>query len=282
LTVQFTKMHGAGNDYIYVDATNSVERNWSSISIAMSDRHKGIGADGLILAMSSKKSDIKMVMFNADGSEGKMCGNGIRCLVSFAMEQGIIPKDQTQVEVETLSGTRSVHPIWENGIFTKAKVDMGKPVLSANEIPVNIQGVNQVMDHPIEVQNHNFSINCVSMGNPHAVAFVQTPVNQIPLDKIGPIVQNEPIFPEGINFEIVNVINTNKLEARVWERGSGETMACGTGACAIAVISQLKGFSGGRVEISLPGGKLNVEWDGVHEVVLEGPITTVFDGEWPE
>ena len=275
-------MHGAGNDYIYVDATNSVERNWSSISIAMSDRHKGIGADGLILAMSSKKSDIKMVMFNADGSEGKMCGNGIRCLVSFAMEQGIIPKDQTQVEVETLSGTRSVHPIWENGIFTKAKVDMGKPVLSANEIPVNIQGVNQVMDHPIEVQNHNFSINCVSMGNPHAVAFVQTPVNQIPLDKIGPIVQNEPIFPEGINFEIVNVINTNKLEARVWERGSGETMACGTGACAIAVISQLKGFSGGRVEISLPGGKLNVEWDGVHEVVLEGPITTVFDGEWPE
>lgn len=273
-------MHGAGNDYIYVDATNSVERNWSSISVAMSDRHKGIGADGLILAMLSKKSDIKMVMFNADGSEGKMCGNGIRCLVSFAMEQGIIPKDQTQVEVETLSGTRSVHPIWENGIFTKARVGMGKPVLSANEIPVNIQGVNQVMDHPIEVQDHDFLINCVSMGNPHAVAFVQTPVSQIPLEQIGPIVQNQHIFPEGINFEIVNVITKNKLEARVWERGTGGTMACGTGACAIAVISQLKGFSGDKVEISLPGGKLNVEWDGVHEVVLEGPITTVFNGEW--
>jgi len=275
-------MHGAGNDYIYVDATNSVERNWSSISVAMSDRHKGIGADGLILAMLSKKSDIKMVMFNADGSEGKMCGNGIRCLVSFAMEQGIIPKDQTQVEVETLSGTRLVHPIWENGIFTKARVGMGKPVLSANEIPINIQGVNQVMDHPIEVQDHDFSINCVSMGNPHAVAFLQTPVSQIPLEQIGPIVQNQHIFPEGINFEIVNVINKHKLEARVWERGSGETMACGTGACAISVISQLKGFSGERVEISLPGGKLNVDWDGVHEVVLEGPIKTVFDGEWPE
>ena len=197
-------MHGAGNDYIYVDATNSVGRNWSSISVAMSDRHKGIGADGLILAMLSKKSDIKMVMFNADGSEGKMCGNGIRCFVSFAMEQGIIPKDQTQVEVETSSGTRLVHPIWENGIFTKARVDMGKPVLSANEIPVNIQGVNQVMDHPIEVQDHDFLINCVSMGNPHAVAFVQTPVSQIPLEQIGPIVQNQHIFPEGINFEIVN------------------------------------------------------------------------------
>lgn len=275
-------MHGAGNDYIYVDATNSVERNWSSISVAMSDRHKGIGADGLILAMLSKKADIKMVMFNADGSEGKMCGNGIRCLVSFAMEQGIIPKDQTQVEVETLSGTRLVHPIWENGIFTKARVGMGKPVLSANEIPINIQGVNQVMDHPIEVQDHDFSINCVSMGNPHAVAFLQTPVSQIPLEQIGPIVQNQHIFPEGINFEIVNVINKHKLEARVWERGSGETMACGTGACAISVISQLKGFSGERVEISLPGGKLNVDWDGVHEVVLEGPIKTVFDGEWPE
>jgi diaminopimelate epimerase len=196
------------------------------------------------------------------------------------MEQGIIPKDQTQVEVETLSGTRSVHPIWENGIFTKARVGMGKPVLSANEIPVNIQGVNQVIDHPIEVQDHDFLINCVSMGNPHAVAFVQTPVSQIPLEQIGPIVQNQHIFPEGINFEIVNVINKNKLEARVWERGTGGTMACGTGACAIAVISQLKGFSGDKVEISLPGGKLNVEWDGVHEVVLEGPITTVFNGEW--
>ena len=282
IEMQFTKMHGAGNDYIYIDATDSVEKNWSSISIAMSDRHVGIGSDGLILAMLSEKSDIKMTMFNADGSEGQMCGNGIRCLVAFAMERGIIPKKQTQVEVETLSGTRSVHPILENGIFTKAKVGMGKPILSANEIPVNIENLNQVMDHPLEIEDYNFSINCVSIGNPHAVAFVDTPVSQIPLDIIGPIVENHPMFPNRINFEIVNLINRNQLEARVWERGSGETMACGSGACAISVISHLKGFSDNRVSISLPGGNLNVEWDGMNEIILEGPVVKVFDGEWPE
>ena len=279
--MKFTKMHGAGNDYVYIDA-RVVDRDWPALSVAMSDRHTGVGSDGIILACESDKADIKMRMFNADGSEGEMCGNGIRCLVRFAMERGIVPAGVSPVSVDTLAGVRQVTPLWEGGKMARAKVGMGEPSLRAEDIPVIAPGHEVVVDHPLQVDGRTFSISCVSMGNPHAVAFVDEPVAEVPLHELGPMVEHHAMFPRRVNFEIVNVVDRRRLEARVWERGSGLTMACGSGASALAVVARLHDYIDDEVAVGLPGGELIVRWDGHGPVELEGPIEEVFGGEWPD
>ncbi len=279
--MRFTKMHGAGNDYLYVDGRVR-ERNWPALSAAMSDRHTGVGSDGLIVLMPSDAADLRMAMFNADGSEGKMCGNGIRCLVAFAMDRGMVPKDRERVHVETLSGIRWVEPVWDNGRFGAAVVGMGEPILTAEDVPVVAPGHETVFDYPLPVDGQEFSISCVSMGNPHAVAFIDRPVADVRLHEIGPVVENHPMFPEQVNFEIAQVVDDGRIEARVWERGSGLTMACGTGACAVAVVGRIQSRTGDRVAVALPGGDLTITWPGSGEVVMEGPVATVFEGEWAD
>ena len=279
--MKFTKMHGAGNDYVYIDARVE-DRDWPALSVAMSDRHTGVGSDGIILAWESDRADIKMRMFNADGSEGEMCGNGIRCLVRFAMERGIVPAGVSTISVDTLAGIKHVTPLWEGGKLARAKVSMGEPVLRAEDIPVIAPGHEVVVDHPLQVDGRTFSISCVSMGNPHAVAFVDEPVAEVPLNELGPIVEHHAMFPRRVNFEIVNVVDRRRLEARVWERGSGLTMACGSGASALAVVARLHDYIDDEVAVGLPGGDLIVRWDGQGPVELEGPIEEVFSGEWPD
>ncbi len=278
--LRFTKMHGAGNDYVYVDGRGE-RRDWPALAVAMSDRHRGVGSDGLIVAMPSDSADIRMAMFNADGSEGEMCGNGIRCLVAFAFEKGIVHDGRSRVVVETLAGCKTVTPLWEGGRVTGATVSMGQPILEPGEIPVLVPRLDRVMGYPLEVGSHSFIIGCVSMGNPHAVAFIDTPVDDVPLHEIGPMVERHPMFPKRVNFEIVNVIDPGRVKARVWERGSGLTEACGTGACAIGVVGKISGRTGGDLEVALPGGDLRVQWAGQGEVVMKGPVQSVFDGEWP-
>ena len=279
--MKFTKMHGAGNDYVYIDARVE-DQDWPALSIAMSDRHTGVGSDGIILACESDKADLKMRMFNADGSEGEMCGNGIRCLVRFAMERGIVPAGVATVSVDTLAGVKHVTPLWEGGKMARAKVGMGEPLLHAEDIPVIAPGHEVVFDHPLQVDGRTFSISCVSMGNPHAVAFVDEPVGEVPLHELGPMVEHHAMFPRRVNFEIVNVVDRRRLEARVWERGSGLTMACGSGASALAVVARLHNYVDDEVVVGLPGGELIVRWDGHGPVELEGPIEEVFSGEWPD
>ena len=286
MKLNFTKMEGCGNDYIYVDARD-IQADWPALSRSMSDRHFGIGSDGLILIMESEMADLKMRMFNADGSEGEMCGNGIRCFTKYAIERDIAKPSNGSLTVETLGGVRTVATIRQNGVITRARVAMGAPELQPQEVPVNIdlshaQRIGEaVVNYPLNIDGVDLKLTFVSMGNPHAVAFIQQPVERFPLHSIGPKVEHHPMFPNRVNFEIVNVVQDSKLNARVWERGSGETMACGSGACAITVAARLHGLVGDNVDITLPGGTLTINWDGQGEVFLEGPATEVFSGQWP-
>ncbi len=277
--MEFTKMHGAGNDYIYVDARGK-EEDWPTMSAELSDRHTGIGADGLILALDSERADLRMRMFNADGSEAEMCGNGIRCLVGFALTREIVPRETSPVMVETLAGDLEVTPTWAGDKVVWARVSMGEPRLAVDDIPVALDDRVMVMDYPLTVDGVTFEINAVSMGNPHAVAFIDESVDDVPLFRLGPLVEHHPLFPNRVNFEIVNVIDEGHVKVRVWERGSGETMACATGACAVGVISRLKRRTKGNdVRMSFPGGDLVVRWPGEGPVILEGPVAEVFTGQ---
>ena len=280
--MKFTKMEGAGNDYIYVDARGQ-QRDWPELSRRMSDRHFGVGSDGLILVAASAVADLKMVMFNADGSQGEMCGNGIRCFAKYAIERNIAaPAPGGGLTVETLAGIRTVTPTYDGPGITGARVAMGKPILEPSEIPVSLAGAlpAPVLDYPFAMDGYELPLSFVSMGNPHAVAFLDGPVADFPLHSVGPKVEHHPMFPRRVNFEIVNVDAPGRLTARVWERGSGETLACGTGACAIAVAARLSGRGGDTVDLTLPGGVLRIAWDGAGEVIMEGPATEVFRGEW--
>ena len=281
MALRFSKLHGAGNDYLFVAAQGD-ERDWPRLAREMSHRHFGVGADGLILALPAEKAHLRMRMFNADGSEGEMCGNGIRCLVRFAFDQGLIPPDTSPVLVETAAGLKSVTPLWEDGVMVAARVGMGPPALRPSQVPMRVEGQGPVKDHPLEVEGRRFLLTGVSMGNPHAVAFLQEPVDEVPLERLGPLVERHPLFPRRTNFEIVNVLGPDHLRVRVWERGSGITMACGTGACAVVVAARLHGMVDDEVTVSLPGGDLTVRWTGSGEVVLQGPVAHVFDGRWPE
>jgi diaminopimelate epimerase len=219
-----------------------------------------------------------MRMFNADGSEGEMCGNGIRCLVSFARDEGLVSCDSQVVTVETMAGNLDVFPILKNSRMIGARVNMGPPILIPQEVPVRIDSDSPTIDYSLHVDGYDLSLSFVSMGNPHAIAFIDDDVDSFPLELIGPQVENHIIFPNKINFEIVNVLSPKELKVRVWERGSGITMACGTGACAVAVAAHIKGIMSDEANLKLPGGDLTVRWDGVGEVEMEGPIETVYKG----
>lgn len=286
--MKFTKMHGAGNDYLYIDARDhdDFSTDWSQLSRSMSDRHFGVGSDGIILIEDSGIADLKMRMFNADGSESEMCGNGIRCFAKYAIDRGLATPGADGMEVETLAGIRTVVPIYDGNRITGARVAMGKPLLEPGDVPVILDPASgypkgPVTGYPLAVDSLELSLSFVSMGNPHAITFIDQPVGEFPLHTIGPMVEHHSIFPNRVNFETVNITGPGAMTARVWERGSGETMACGTGACAIAVAARLLGIADGRVDITLPGGTLSIDWDGEGEVYLEGPAEEIFSGKWP-
>ena len=282
--MKFTKMQGTGNDYIYIDG-RGLQKDWPNLARSMSDRHFGIGGDGIILILDSDVADLKMRMFNADGSEGEMCGNGIRCFAKYAIEGGVVSSSLQSLEVETLSGVRTVVPSFSNGKIDGARVSMGRPGLNPGDLPVTLEPApdfqqGPVVNYPYGMDGIDLPLTFVSMGNPHAVTFLQEPVDEFPLHTIGPKIEHHPMFPRRVNFEIVNVAKEGQANARVWERGSGETMACGTGACAIAVAARLQGLSRDRLDITLPGGTLSIDWDGEGEVFMEGPAVEVFTGQW--
>lgn len=273
--MKFTKMHGLGNDYVYVNCFEEKIDNPPAVARFVSDRHFGIGSDGLIMINPSKTADFEMEMYNADGSRGEMCGNGIRCVAKYVYDYGLT--DKTQISVETLGGIKYLDLTIEDGKVSLVKVDMGKPKLEADLIPI-ISEREQVIDEPIEVDGKEYHMTGVSMGNPHAVIYVDD-VKGLDLEKIGPKFENHERFPKRINTEFVHCIDGQTVEMRVWERGSGETLACGTGACAVAVSSILNNLTDTQVTVKLLGGDLQIEWDREKDrVFMTGPATVVFDG----
>ena len=273
--MKFTKMHGLGNDYVYVNCFEEKIDNPPAVARFVSDRHFGIGSDGLIMINPSKTADFEMEMYNADGSRGEMCGNGIRCVAKYVYDYGLT--DKTQISVETLGGIKYLDLAVEDGKVSLVKVDMGKPELEADLIPI-ISEREQVIDEPIEVDGKEYHMTGVSMGNPHAVIYVDD-VKGLDLEKIGPKFENHERFPKRINTEFVHCIDRQTVEMRVWERGSGETLACGTGACAVAVSSILNNLTDTQVTVKLLGGDLQIEWDREKDrVFMTGPATVVFDG----
>ena len=274
--MKFTKMHGIGNDYVYVNCLQEKVEDPSGTARKISDRHFGIGSDGLILIKPSEKADFQMDMYNADGSKGAMCGNGIRCVAKYVYEYGLT--DKTSIAVETGSGIKYLDLTVENNKVTMVKVDMGEPDLTASHIPIKAQ-TEQVIDEPIEVDGKTYRITGVSMGNPHGVVFLDD-IDSLDIEKIGPSFENHVRFPDRINTEFVQLDNRSHVRMRVWERGSGETLACGTGACAVAVACVVNGLTQREVTVSLRGGDLKICWDEKDgHVYMTGPATVVFDGE---
>ena len=273
--MKFTKMQGLGNDYVYVNCFEEKIENPPAVARYVSDRHFGIGSDGLIMINPSEVADFEMEMYNADGSRGEMCGNGIRCVAKYVYDYGLTGK--TQISVETLGGIKYLDLTVEDGKVVLVKVDMGKPELKSDLIPI-ISENEKVIDEPIEVDGQVYHMTGVSMGNPHTVIYVDD-VKNLDLEKIGPKFENHERFPKRINTEFVHCIDRNTVEMRVWERGSGETLACGTGACAVAVASILNNLTDTRVTVKLLGGDLQIEWDREKDrVFMTGPATVVFDG----
>jgi len=286
--MNFTKMQGAGNDFVLVE-TSDVSQNWSQMAMIMCDRHFGVGADGLLLLLPSDVADFRMREFNPDGSEAEACGNGLRCLAKYVMDTKLADTTAQEILVETIAGTRKTRPYKTGDKITQIQVSMGKPKLGAKDIPVVIErgkgdivDIKPMLSYSVTIGGKELPLNFVSMGNPHAIHFWQRPVSEFPLSRLGPEVEQHKIFPKKVNFEVARVVSRQQIEARVWERGVGETLACGSGACAVAVAAQLHGYIGNKVNIKLPGGILDVEWDRVGEVLLGGPAEIVFTGEWPD
>ena len=274
--MKFTKMHGIGNDYVYVNCFETVE-NPREVAKFVSDRHFGIGSDGLILIKPSKVADCYMDMYNADGSNSAMCGNGIRCVAKYIYDYGIT--DKTEVDVETAAGIKHIVLTIKDGKVEKARVDMGEPILKPELVPVVGEG-EMLVNEPILVDGEEYRMTCVSMGNPHAVVFLEEDVKTLEIEKIGPKFENHERFPERVNTEFMYVIDRNTMNLRVWERGSGETWACGTGTCASVVAAVLNGHTERNVLVHLLGGDLEILWDEKdNHVYMTGPATTVFDGE---
>ncbi len=277
--MKFTKMQGIGNDYVYVNCFQEKVENPGELAVRVSDRHFGIGSDGLILIKPSEKADFRMEMYNADGSEGAMCGNGIRCVAKYVYDYGLT--DQTSLSVETKSGIKYLDLTIEDGKVCQVRVNMGAPELEPRKIPL-VSDKERVIDQPIEVQGRIYHMTCVSMGNPHAVVYLDD-VKNLKIEEIGPEFESHSCFPDRVNTEFVRVVDEHTVEMRVWERGSGETLACGTGACAVAVASILNGYVNGEVTVKLLGGDLKIFWDEKENLVyMTGPATVVFDGEIPE
>ena len=277
--MKFTKMQGIGNDYVYVNCFQEKVENPGELAVRVSDRHFGIGSDGLILIKPSEEADFRMEMYNADGSEGAMCGNGIRCVAKYVYDYGLT--DQTSLSVETKSGIKYLDLTIEDGKVCQVRVNMGAPELEPRKIPV-VSDKERVIDQPNEVQGRIYHMTCVSMGNPHAVVYLDD-VKNLKIEEIGPEFESHSCFPDRVNTEFVRVVDEHTVEMRVWERGSGETLACGTGACAVAVASILNGYVNGEVTVKLLGGDLKIFWDEKENLVyMTGPATVVFDGEIPE
>ncbi len=279
--LKFTKMHGCGNDYIYFNCFETPVEDPEELSVRISDRHFGVGGDGIVLICPSDKADAKMRMFNIDGSEGKMCGNAIRCVGKYLYDNGI--KRCNPLTIDTLSGIKTLNlNIGADGKVDSVRVDMGKAILKPEEIPVKLDGETAVA-RPVTIEGKEYKITCVSMGNPHCVVFTDTDVSELPLEEIGPKFEFDPLFPERVNTEFINVIDKNTLKMRVWERGSGETLACGTGACASVVAACLNGFCEKDTDITvrLVGGELVIRYTD-EAVTMTGPATVAFTGELPD
>ena len=272
--MKFTKMHGIGNDYVYVNCFEETVENPSEVSKKVSDRHFGIGSDGLILIKPSEKADFEMEMYNADGSQGAMCGNGIRCVAKYVYDYGLT--DKTNISVDTKSGIKYLDLTVANGKVALVKVNMGQPELNAEKIPM-IYKKQQVIQQPLAVKDNIYEVTAVSMGNPHVIVYMDQ-IRDLAIEKIGPDFEKHPAFPEGVNTEFVHVIDRKTVEMRVWERGSGETLACGTGACAVAVACVLNGYTEEEVTVRLLGGELKIFWNRKENLVyMTGPAEVVFD-----
>lgn len=282
--MKFTKLHGLGNDYLYVDAFSQKVENPGDLAVKISDRHFGVGSDGLILAMPSEKADLRMRMFNADGLEGEMCGNGIRCLAKFAYERGLAKTNP--MKIETGRGVLSIDMKTEAGKVKSATVNVSKPLLQLTEIPVDPEKVlkgSRPHEYRISMAQANELLEMVfvSTGNPHAVIYVED-LSKVDLKTIGPKVEHHPCFPKRVNAHWVQVTSKDEVKMKTWERGSGITLACGTGACAVCVAGVLTGRTGRKILVHQPGGDLNIEWrDSDGNVYLSGPVTEVFSGDWP-
>ena len=275
--MKFTKMHGIGNAYIYVNCFEEKVDNPEKVSIYVSDRRKGIGSDGLVLIMPSDKADFRMRIFNADGSEAMMCGNATRCIGKYVYDKGLT--DKTEITLETNSGIKYLTLFPENGKVEFVEVDMGKAILTPKDIPVN-SDKERFISEPVEVDGKEYKITCVSMGNPHAIVYMDD-IKDLELEKIGPSFENHKLFPDRINTEFIEVIDSHTLNMRVWERGSGETFACGTGACASVVASVLNGYCNHDEEVTvhLRGGDLKITWNSDGTVIMKGPAALICDGD---
>ena len=285
--MQFTKMQGAGNDFVVI-APESASANWTELAINICNRHYGVGADGLLLYLPSQNSDFRMRIFNADGSESNTCGNGLRCMVKYYMDNIVEDNDDREVIVETGAGIRKARVHRTDGKVSEIQTYMGKPLIGYNSrelTPVvgkTALEMQTIIGYSVTISGKEIQMSLIYMGNRHAVCFSDDCIDDYPLAEVGPQIEQHPDFPGGINFEIVNVIDRNKINARVWERGVGETLACGSGACAIAVAAHLLGYVDKKVDIKLPGGVLRVEWDKAEEVLLSGPAETVFAGHYTD
>lgn len=284
--IKFTKMEGLGNDYVYVDCTKQDIENASNLAKIISDRHFGVGSDGLILIKSSKKADFRMQMFNSDGTEAEMCGNGIRCVGKFVYDKGLT--DKTTLKIETLAGIKVLNLNVEGGKVKTVKVDMGEPILDYKLIPAKDGKVYKSKDGikfykvNIDIEGNLKELTCISMGNPHGVDFVNN-VEKLKVEKYGPIIEVDNHFPNKVNVEFIEILDKHNIKMRVWERGAGETLACGTGACASVVASFLNGYTERNVTVELLGGKLEIEWNKEdNHVYMTGPAKTVFEGEFDE
>lgn len=274
--MKFTKMHGIGNDYVYVNCFEESVKNPAEVSKFVSDRHFGIGSDGLILISPSAIADFRMNIYNADGSQAEMCGNGIRCVAKYVYDYGLT--DKTEISVETLAGIKYLRLQVENGKVASVEVNMGAPILELKEIPVAVEE-SPVVNVPVEVKGKIYHMTCVSMGNPHAIIFMNN-VKDLDIAAIGPYFENHTVFPKRTNTEFVEVLDRNTVNMRVWERGSDETLACGTGACATTVACILNDKTENEVTVHLLGGDLKIRWDReANQVYMTGPATVVFDGE---
>jgi len=276
--MNFTKMHGIGNDYIYFNCLNEELKNPEKVSIILSDRHFGVGGDGIILILKSETADFKMRIFNADGSEAKMCGNGIRCVGKYVYEKGLTNKDF--IKIDTLSGIKLLKLTIENDEVVSIGVNMGEAILDSKEIPV-VSSKENVINETLNIDGIDYSITCVSMGNPHCVVFIND-IDNLDLKTIGPKFENHPMFPDRVNTEFVEIIDENTLKMRVWERGSDETFACGTGACAVVVASTLNNYckKDENITVKLLGGDLNIKYQSDGLVYMNGPAEFVFEGTY--
>ena len=284
--IKFTKMEGLGNDYVYVDCTKQNLENASNLAKIISDRHFGVGSDGLILIKSSKKADFRMQMFNSDGTEAEMCGNGIRCVGKYVYDKDLT--DKTTLKIETLAGIKVLNLNVEDGKVKTVKVDMGEPILDYKLIPAKDGKVYKSRDGikfykvNINIEGDLKELTCVSMGNPHGIDFANN-IEKLKIEKFGPIIEVDEHFPNKVNAEFIEILDKHNIKMRVWERGAGETLACGTGACASVVASFLNGYTERNVTVELLGGKLEIEWNKEdNHVYMTGPAETVFEGEFDE